>query len=130
MTGGAERDGATPPPPEAQHAASPRGPTHHIHQRHIKEHAGRDGEDPAGDVLRVLAHRRADQHANVGHEGGQQVVDDGLLHRHPRFEQHCEITCQPEHTVTGTPWKRRPRCCSVLTSILYDAKSASRKVGF
>lgn len=82
-------------------------PTHHIHQRHVKEHAGRDGEDPAGDVLRVLAHRRADQHADVGHEGGQQVVDDGLLHRHPRFEQHRKVTCQPEHTVTRTPWKRR-----------------------
>lgn len=55
-------------------------PTHHIHQSHVKEHASRDGEDPAGETVCVLAHGRANHHANVGHEGGQQIVDDGLLH--------------------------------------------------
>lgn len=52
----------------------------HIHQSHIKEHAGSDGEDPAGDIVCVLAHSCANHHANVGHEGGQQIVDNGLLH--------------------------------------------------
>lgn len=75
-------------------------PTYHIHQSHIKEHASCDGEDPAGDIVCVLAHSCANQHANVGHEGGQQIVDDGLLHRHPRFEQHRKVTCQPGETRT------------------------------
>lgn len=112
-------------PLEARHAASTSGPTHHIHQSDIKEHASRDGEDPAGDALCVLAHRRANQHADVGHEGRQQVVDDGLLHRHPRFQQHCEITCQPEHT--RSPKRCRngpctPSCRSAPTSFLQHAK--------
>lgn len=52
----------------------------HIHQGHIKEHASCDGKDPVGDIVCVLAHSCANQHANVGHEGGQQIVDNGLLH--------------------------------------------------
>lgn len=74
-------------------------PTHHIHQSHIKEHASCDGEDPVGDIVRVLAHRGANQHANVGHEGGQQIVDNSLLHRHPGFQQHRKVTCRPEDTL-------------------------------
>lgn len=77
-------------------------PTHHIHQSHVEEHASCDGEDPVGDIVCVLAHNRADQHANVGHEGGQQIVDNGLLHRHPGFQQHRKVTCQPRHTHTHT----------------------------
>lgn len=34
--------------------------TYHIHQSHVKEHASCDGEDPAGDIVRVLAHGCAD----------------------------------------------------------------------
>lgn len=77
-------------------------PTHHIHQSHVEEHASCDGEDPAGDIVRVLAHGRADQHADVGHEGGQQIVDDGLLHRHSRFQQNREVACQAEDTDART----------------------------
>lgn len=73
-------------------------PTYHIHQSHIKEHASCDGKDPAGHIVCVLAHGYANQHANVSHEGGQQIVDDGLLHRHPCFQQHRKVTCQPGDT--------------------------------
>lgn len=84
-----------------------RVPTYHIHQSHIKEHASCDGEDPARDIVRVLAHSCANQHADIGHEGGQQIVDNGLLHRHPGFQQHRKVTCQPEethtHSITAFP---------------------------
>lgn len=75
-------------------------PTHHIHQSHVEEHASCDGEDPVGDIVCVLAHSCANQHANVGHEGGQQIVDNGLLHRHPGFQQHRKVTCEPGDTVS------------------------------
>lgn len=77
-------------------------PTHHIDEGNVKEHASCGGEDPVGDTVRVLAHGCADYHANVSHEGGQQVVDDGLLHRHPGFQQHRKVTCQPGKTHTET----------------------------
>lgn len=70
-------------------------PTYHIDQGDVKEHASCGGEDPAGDIVRVLAHGCADHHANVSHEGRQQVVDDGLLHCHPGFQQHRKVTCRP-----------------------------------
>lgn len=77
-------------------------PTYHIHQSHIKEHASCDGEDPASETVCVLAHSCANHHANVGHEGGQQIVDNGLLHCHPGFQQHRKVTCQPGETHTHT----------------------------
>ncbi|KAF2987397.1 hypothetical protein EK904_002435 [Melospiza melodia maxima] len=72
---------------------SPAQEPYHVDQGHVEEHAGGDGEDPQGDVVGVLAHGRADQHADVGHHGRQQVVYDGLLHRHPRLQQHRKVTC-------------------------------------
>lgn len=78
--------------------------TYHIHQRHVQEHARRDGEDPVGDVVRVLAHGGADEHPDVGHEGRQQIIDDGLLHRHPSFQQNGKITCQREERRSLLPF--------------------------
>ena len=75
-------------------------PAYHVHQSHIKEHASGYSKDPVCDVMRVLAHSYADQHANVGHERGQQVVDDGLFHRHPRLYQHSKITCRHRRLTT------------------------------
>lgn len=72
-------------------------PTYHIHQSHVQKHPGRDGKDPVGHVVRVLAHGRADHHANIGHERRQQVVDDGLLHRHPSLQQNRKVTWRQKH---------------------------------
>lgn len=71
---------------------------YHIHQGYIEEHAGSDGEDPQGDVVGVLAHGRADEHAYVGHHGGEEVVDDGLLHSHARLQKNCKITYSKDTT--------------------------------
>ncbi|KAK5624187.1 hypothetical protein CRENBAI_000005 [Crenichthys baileyi] len=67
-------------------------PAYHIHQSHIKEHPSCDGKDPVGHIVRVLAHSCADHHAHISHEGRQQIVDDGLLHRHPSFQQNRKVT--------------------------------------
>lgn len=72
--------------------------SYHIHQGHVEEHACRDGEDPEGNVVGVLADRGADEHPNVSHHGGEQVVHDRLLYSHACFQENRKIPCNSDIT--------------------------------
>lgn len=73
--------------------------SYHVHQGHVEEHACRDGEDPEGDVVGVLADSCAHEHAYVSHHGGEQIVHDRLLHSHACFQENGKIPCNSD--VTG-----------------------------
>lgn len=65
---------------------------HHVHQSHVQEEPGCDGEYPHGDVLRVVSDQDTSHHAQVGRHGRQHVVQNGLTHRHPGLQEHRKVT--------------------------------------
>ena len=79
----------------------PRGQLrHHVHQSHVQEDARRRREEPRGDLGQGGADQQAEDHAHHGQEGGEYVVEDGLLDRHPGLDQHGEVADLVRQLVT------------------------------
>lgn len=74
--------------------------TYHVHQGHVHEEPGCEGEYPRGDVLGVVSNQNPGDHAQVGHHGRQHVVKNGLTHRHAGLQEHRKVTWESEKTVT------------------------------
>ena len=55
---------------------------HHVHQRNVEEDAGRGAEYPGRDVTEA-AQQQSCGHPYEGEDGGEDVVEDRLSHRHP-----------------------------------------------
>lgn len=66
--------------------------TYHVHQGHVHEEPGCEGEYPRGDVLGVVSNQNPGDHAQVGHHGRQHVVKNGLTHRHAGLQEHRKVT--------------------------------------
>ena len=79
----------------------PRGQLrHHVHQSHVQEDARRRREEPRGNLGQGGADQQAEDHAHHGQEGGEYVVEDGLLDRHPGLDQHGEVADLVRQLVT------------------------------
>lgn len=70
--------------------------THHVHQRHIQEEPGCEGEYPHADVVCVVSDQDPGHHAQVGHHGRQHVIQNGLTHRHTGLQEHRKVTWETE----------------------------------
>lgn len=65
---------------------------HHIHQRHIEEDPRCGWEEPRGDLREGGGDQEAKDHANHGQDGGEDVVEYGLLDCHPGLDEHGKVS--------------------------------------
>ena len=64
---------------------------HHVHQGYVQEDSRRGAEYPGCDVTEASQHESCG-HPYEGEDGGEDVVEDRLPHRHPGLQQHGEIS--------------------------------------
>ena len=67
--------------------------SYHVDEGDVDEYSGGDAEDPGCDGFEI-ANSDTCRHPEEAEDGGEEVADEGLLHRHPGFQQHGEVACQ------------------------------------
>ena len=65
---------------------------YHVHEWDVEEHSAGDGKDP-GVGGGVGTHNDPQDQPQVTHTGRQEVIQQRLLHSHPRIQQDCKVTC-------------------------------------
>lgn len=91
---GAQWGAARPPAP------SPAGP-YHVSQSHVQEGTGGGGEDPRGEMGRVLPHGRPHGRPQAGEQRREQVEQQEGAGRRACLQQHREVTCGERRVGVG-----------------------------